>query len=59
MKVKAAAVRLAIQAGVPKVHIVSGVDPEALLIELYTSHGSGTLITADEPEVANAAHTVA
>jgi acetylglutamate kinase len=59
MKVKAAAVRLAIQAGVPKVHIVSGVDPEALLVELYTSHGSGTLITAEEPEVANAAQPVA
>ena len=59
MKVKAAAVRLAILAGVPKVHIVSGVDPEALLVELYTSHGSGTLITAEEPEVAIAAHPVA
>jgi len=52
MKVKAAAVRAALTGGVPKVHIVSGVDPEALLVELYTNHGSGTLITADEPAAA-------
>ena len=54
MKVKAAAVRAALTGGVPKVHIVSGVDPEALLVELYTNHGSGTLVTADEPAQAPA-----
>lgn len=58
MKVKAAAVRLAIQSGVPRVQIVSGVDPEALLVELYTSHGSGTLITAEDPAGAPIAQPV-
>lgn len=49
MKVKAHAIRTAIQGGVERVHVVSGHDPEALLAELYTTHGSGTLITR-EPE---------
>lgn len=49
MKVKAHAIRTAIQGGVERVHVVSGHDPEAILAELYTTHGSGTLITR-EPE---------
>ncbi len=51
MAVKATAVRNALGAGVPRVHVVSGMDPEALLGELYTTHGTGTLITR-RPEVA-------
>ncbi len=53
MKVKATAVRNALDGGVPRVHVVSGLDPEALLVELYTNHGSGTLVTRD-PEQAPA-----
>jgi len=45
MSVKATAIELALAGGVARVHVVSGQDPEALLVELYTSHGSGTLIT--------------
>ena len=49
MRVKAQAIRSALDRGVERVHVVSGADPEALLVELYTTHGSGTLVTR-EPE---------
>jgi acetylglutamate kinase len=49
MRVKAQAIRAALDRGVLRVHVVSGLDPEALLVELYTTHGSGTLVTR-EPE---------
>jgi acetylglutamate kinase len=49
MAVKADAIAAALEGGVGRVHVVSGSDPEALLIELYTNHGIGTLVTA-EPE---------
>jgi acetylglutamate kinase len=51
MKVKAAAARHALLGGVPRVHVVSGIAAGALLGELYTTHGTGTLITR-EPETA-------
>jgi acetylglutamate kinase len=51
MRVKAAAIRAALYGGVGRVHVVSGSDGEALLGELYTNHGTGTLITR-EPEKA-------
>ena len=49
MKVKAKAIRIALEGGVGRVHVVSGSDPEALLVELYTTQGAGTLVTL-EPE---------
>jgi len=52
MAVKATAVAEALRGGVPRVHLVSGLDPEALLVELYTNHGAGTLVTAETPEPA-------
>lgn len=45
MKVKAQAARRALEGGVPRVHVVAGMVPGALLGELYTTHGTGTLIT--------------
>jgi acetylglutamate kinase len=51
MRVKAAAIRNALSGGVGRVHVVSGSDPEALLRELYTTQGAGTLVTR-EPEKA-------
>lgn len=51
MKVKAAAARLALEGGVPRVHVVSGIRAGALLRELYTTHGSGTMIAAEGPAV--------
>lgn len=51
MKVKAAAARLALEGGVPRVHVVSGVRSGALLRELYTTQGCGTLIAAEAPAI--------
>lgn len=51
MRVKADAIRAALAGGVARVHVVSGLEPDALLGELYTTHGSGTLITR-EPQAA-------
>ena len=45
MKVKAKAIRIALEGGVDRVHVVSGADPEALLVELFTTQGAGTLVT--------------
>ena len=56
MKVKAKAIQKALEGGVGRVHVVSGSDPEALLNELYTNHGAGTLVTR-EPEKAPQAVT--
>jgi acetylglutamate kinase len=57
MRVKAAAIRSALEGGVSRVHVVSGADPDALLRELYTNHGAGTLVTL-EPESAPVAETL-
>lgn len=57
MKVKAAAIKKALLAGVPRVHVVSGADPEALLLELYTNHGAGTLVTRVAEQVPEEAGT--
>jgi acetylglutamate kinase len=45
MLAKATAIRRALESGVARVHVVSGLDPRALLVELYTNHGAGTLVT--------------
>jgi acetylglutamate kinase len=55
MRVKASAIQLALEGGVPLVHVVSGLVPGALLGELYTTNGTGTLITADPGAVAEEA----
>ncbi len=44
MKPKVAAVKAALAAGVHSVHLVSGFTPEALLVEVFTNEGSGTMI---------------
>jgi acetylglutamate kinase len=51
MRVKATAIQRALAGGVGRVHVVSGTEPEALLRELYTTQGAGTLVTL-EPEAA-------
>jgi len=45
MAVKATAVERALTGGVERVHVVDGRREDALLVELYTAHGSGTLVT--------------
>ena len=65
MRVKSAAIRSALNGGVGRVHVVSGTDPEALLRELYTNHGAGTLVTreaqvapTDVPPAAEREHVI-
>ncbi len=50
MLAKATAIRRALEGGVGRVHVVSGLAPAALLIELYTNHGAGTLVTAQRED---------
>jgi amino-acid N-acetyltransferase len=38
----------AVRAGVQRAHVISGKVPGALLIELFTHEGSGTMITSDK-----------
>lgn len=43
---KAEAIRRCLVGGVPRVHVVSFAIPDALLIEVFTNEGAGTLIEA-------------
>jgi acetylglutamate kinase len=54
MLVKATAIATALESGVDRAHVVSGLDPEALLVELYTTSGAGTLITTEKEELTTA-----
>ncbi len=44
MRPKVAAVKAALLGGVPSAHLVSGLAPDALLAEVFTNEGSGTMI---------------
>jgi acetylglutamate kinase len=44
---KAAAIETALQGGVPRAHLVSWRAPDALLWEVFSNEGSGTLVVAD------------
>lgn len=50
MAVKAAAIAEALEGGVERVHLVSGSAPDAVLGELYTTQGTGTLVTRERQE---------
>lgn len=47
MKPKAAAIRSAVQGGVPRVHVISYQVPDSLLLEVFTNEGTGTLVVED------------
>ena len=47
---------LACQEGVPRVHIVDGTQDEALLAELFSNEGVGTMIHGDEYQQIRKAH---
>ena len=47
MLVKASAIEAALRGGVRRVHVVSYRAPEAILGEVFTNEGTGTLIVAD------------
>lgn len=51
MKPKLAAARRALAAGVQSVHLVSGSRPDAILAEVFTNEGSGTMLVADRNQV--------
>jgi acetylglutamate kinase len=44
---KVAACLHAVHAGVRRAHILNGTVPHALLLEVYTDEGVGTMIAAD------------
>jgi acetylglutamate kinase len=44
MRPKVAAIRTALLGGIPRVHVVDGRRPGALLEEVFTTQGSGTLV---------------
>lgn len=44
---KFAAIRAALAGGVRSVHLVSGLAPDALLAEVFTNEGSGTMVVAE------------
>lgn len=46
MRPKLAAVRRALTGGVHSAHLVSGIQPDAVLTEVFTNQGSGTMIAA-------------
>jgi acetylglutamate kinase len=50
MKAKLEACREALDSGVPRTHIISGLKTDALLTEIFTNEGSGTLIEAAPAE---------
>ncbi|HEX9011542.1 MAG TPA: acetylglutamate kinase [Holophagaceae bacterium] len=54
MRPKAAALKAALAGGVPSAHLVSGVAPDALLGEVFTNEGSGTMVVPGLPEPAPA-----
>jgi acetylglutamate kinase len=50
MRPKLTAARKALNAGVASVHLVSGVRPDAILAEVFTNEGSGTMLVAQLDE---------
>lgn len=54
MRPKTDAAMRALELGVERVHLVSGRDPDALLQEVFTNEGAGTMIVAEDPADATA-----
>jgi len=56
---KLAACRAALCGGVPRVHIVNGLEPDTILGEIFTNEGCGTLLVAGGASGAPAAEAAA
>lgn len=54
---KATAIEAAIRGGVRRVHVISYKQPDALLAEIFTNEGTGTLIVADTKALSQAEQT--
>jgi len=50
MRPKIAAMKAALLGGVSSAHLVSGLAPDALLAEVFTNEGSGTMVVATVPK---------
>lgn len=48
---KARAVERALEGGVPRVHLIPFAAPDALLVELFTNEGIGTMVVASHAEL--------
>jgi len=57
MVAKLQACSTALKRGVPRVHIISGLKTDSLLIEVFTNEGSGTLIEKKTPATGNGARS--
>jgi acetylglutamate kinase len=44
---KVAAIERALAGGVPRVHVISYLQPDSLLLEVFTNEGTGTLVVND------------
>src|SRR5690606_41986038 len=44
---KVAAIERALAGGVPRVHVISYMQPDSLLLEVFTNEGTGTLVVND------------
>jgi acetylglutamate kinase len=53
MRPKITATRAALAAGIPSVHLVSGLLPDAILAEVFTNEGSGTMVMRQRPTEAS------
>jgi len=51
MRPKLDGIRRALQGGVPRVHVVDGQEPQALLVEVLTTEGSGTLVVQEADDM--------
>ena len=51
MRPKLDGIRRALQGGVPRVHVVDGQEPQALLVEVLTTEGSGTLVVEEADDM--------
>ncbi|MGB6456806.1 MAG: acetylglutamate kinase [Streptosporangiaceae bacterium] len=55
---KMAACLTAVRGGVPQAHVLDGRLPHAILLEIFTDSGIGTMVLPDTPQPAEGAHHV-
>jgi acetylglutamate kinase len=55
---KMAACLTAVRGGVPRAHVLDGRLPHAILLEIFTDSGIGTMVIPDTPHAAEGAHHV-
>ena len=55
---KMAACLSAVRGGVPQAHVLDGRLPHAILLEIFTDSGIGTMVVPDTPEALEGAHHV-